>query len=392
MRRTRLAIIATHPIQYHAPWFRALTLRPELDVIVGFVRIPDAAKQGEGFATSFQWDLPLLDGYAHTRLETAPLWRSRPYFSERLTGFSAWLKSERIEVLLSTGWNEWPLLQAALEAKARNIPVIVRGETSGLLHRPRWKRQIHRRLLNLYQAFLVIGESNHRFYAGHKIANERLWRAPYFVENARFSHQAAELEGQRMALRRGWQIGDDETCFLFAGKLQPKKRIADVLEAVRMAVADGARLRLLVVGTGEQMALVQAMTQEHRLPVSFAGFLNQTEIARAYVACDCLVLPSDYGETWGLVTNEAMACGRPAILSDHVGSHLDLIVPGETGDVFPFEDARSLADLLLKYSRQPEALAQMGRKAQERVLVNHSVERSAQAAVDAVHYVLRGRG
>ena len=61
-----------------------------------------------------------------------------------------------------------------------------------------------------------------------------------------------------------------------------------------------------------------------RPPASFAGFLNQTEICKAYVAADCLVLPSDYGETWGLVTNEAMAAGLPCILSDRCGAALDL--------------------------------------------------------------------
>ena len=59
-------------------------------------------------------------------------------------------------------------------------------------------------------------------------------------------------------------------------------------------------------------------------PASFAGFLNQTEISRAYVAADCLVLPSDYGETWGLVVNEAMASGLPCIISDRCGCSEDL--------------------------------------------------------------------
>jgi len=39
-------------------------------------------------------------------------------------------------------------------------------------------------------------------------------------------------------------------------------------------------------------------------------------LPRYLAAADALVLPSDAGETWGLVVNEAMACGRPAIVSD----------------------------------------------------------------------------
>jgi glycosyltransferase involved in cell wall biosynthesis len=62
-------------------------------------------------------------------------------------------------------------------------------------------------------------------------------------------------------------------------------------------------------------------------PASFTGFLNQTEISRAYVAADCLMLPSNHGETWGLVVNEAMASSLPCIASDKCGCAEDLIAP-----------------------------------------------------------------
>ena len=83
--------------------------------------------------------------------------------------------------------------------------------------------------------------------------------------------------------------------------------------------------------------------REHTLPVSFAGFLNQGEIPAAYAACDALVLPSDYGETWGLVVNEAMACGVPAVVSDAVGCGPDLVEEGQTGMIFPLGDIPALA-------------------------------------------------
>jgi glycosyltransferase involved in cell wall biosynthesis len=64
---------------------------------------------------------------------------------------------------------------------------------------------------------------------------------------------------------------------------------------------------LLIVGSGPlERALKNQVTNEG-LPVRFTGFLNQTDIPAAYAAADCLVLPSDYSETWGLVVNEAMA-------------------------------------------------------------------------------------
>ena len=71
---------------------------------------------------------------------------------------------------------------------------------------------------------------------------------------------------------------------------------------------------------------------------SFVGFLNQSEISRAYVAADCLVLPSDANETWGLVVNEAMASGLPCIVSNACGCAEDLVEPIRPDLCYPVGD------------------------------------------------------
>lgn len=75
---------------------------------------------------------------------------------------------------------------------------------------------------------------------------------------------------------------------------------------------------------------------------------------RAYVAADVVVLPSDYGETWGLVINEAMATGLPAIVSNRVGCAGDLVVDGETGAVTPFGEPSAIAQKLVALAKNPD--------------------------------------
>jgi glycosyltransferase involved in cell wall biosynthesis len=74
-----------------------------------------------------------------------------------------------------------------------------------------------------------------------------------------------------------------------------------------------------------------------------------------YSAADVLVLPSDGSETWGLVANEALACGLPVILSDAVGSAPDLAGDGTAGLVFPLKNIDALANSLYRvlYSDPP---------------------------------------
>jgi glycosyltransferase involved in cell wall biosynthesis len=80
--------------------------------------------------------------------------------------------------------------------------------------------------------------------------------------------------------------------------------------------------------------------------VEFVGFKNQQELPAYLAGADCLALPSDGTETWGLIVNEAMACGTPAIVSTACGCEPDLIVEGETGYSFPLGDTHALADRL----------------------------------------------
>jgi glycosyltransferase involved in cell wall biosynthesis len=85
------------------------------------------------------------------------------------------------------------------------------------------------------------------------------------------------------------------------------------------------------------------------------------------------VLPSDGGETWGLVVNEAMACGLPCIVSDKVGCGPDLIARDETGTIYPVGDVDALAKAMSRMAADPVALAAMGARAQEKI-GGHSID------------------
>jgi glycosyltransferase involved in cell wall biosynthesis len=385
----RVAIVASHPIQYQAPWFRALASSPGIEVEVLFVQQPDAQEQGRGFGVAFQWDIPLLEGYPW---QMVPKLRGKGglsgFFSARIAHPLKVLRAMRPDVLLLTGWHVWPLVQMLVAAWWAGIPVIMRGESNALRTRPWLTRAWHKVLLRGCAAFLPIGLTSRAFYARYRIASDKLFDTPYFVDNSRFARSAAEALPRREELRARWSIPAGAVCYCYAGKLESKKRILDLLEALRIAVVQSQRLHLLVVGSGELMDQARAAAAKHNLPVTFAGFLNQSEIPAAYVAADCLVLASDYGETWGLVVNEAMACGRPAIVSDRVGCAADLITPGVTGDIFPFGDCGALAQKLIDLAANPLRLREMGEQARSRVTQHYGVPQSVAGTLAAVQYVL----
>lgn len=383
----RLGIVATHPVQYQVPWYRALAGQPEVDLTVYYALLPSPEQQGVGFGVEFAWDVPLLDGYRWVELPNVARAPSLGGFlGSRTPDLERVLARDRPEAVIVSGWHALPLLQAIRACGRLRIPCLVRGESSGLRRRPGWARAVHRRLLARFDACLAIGEANRRFYRANGVAEERIFSVPYFVDASRFREQEERFRPHRAALRREWGIGEGDVCFLFAGKLVAKKRVLDFLRGCDVARRDGCAVHALVVGTGEMEAAARDLARGLTLPVTFAGFLNQTEISRAYVAADGLVLPSDYGETWGLVVNEAMHHGLAAVVSDRVGCGPDLVEDGVTGRVFSFGDPVALGQALVETARDEEARLEMGRRARRRVEA-YSAERALRGTLEALAWV-----
>jgi len=392
----RLAIFETHPIQYKVPWFRALSARPELDLTVFYCMLPDARQQGAGFGVDFAWDVPLLEGYRYVVLENVS---SRPgvthfggcdtpalasHLVEHSSASVPRGRRTRFDAMIINGWVVKSCLQALWACQRAGIPAVLRCEACDLQPRAWWKTLVHRVLLRQFSAFIAIGTANRLFYLHRGVPAGRIVDGAYCVENERFAARCPRSE--RGSLRRRWGISEAAVCFVFCGKLEAKKRPLDVLRAIATPAgcpdsvgvqgpgsASPLSLHLLMVGDGALRTECEAYAQAHHLPVTFTGFLNQSEMPNAYAAADCLVLPSDYGETWGLVVNEAMACGLPAITSERVGCHPDLIVPGHTGATFPCGDIAALAGLLRRFAAAPETLRAMGDHAREHVRA-YSVE------------------
>jgi glycosyltransferase involved in cell wall biosynthesis len=386
--RKKVAIFTTHPIQYQSPWFRSIAAESALEAKVYYFSVPDDRSQGSGFAHAFQWDLPLRDGFANQLLKSIRLSGSTTkFFTQIATGLAAELRDFAPDAVLVMGWNNVGVVQASLTAKRLRIPLIVRGESNAKRQRPKWVSAVQRAYLGLADAFLAIGASNRDFYRRLGVADAKILEAPYFVDNERFCHEAAQRRSQRSALRQAWGIPDGAICALFAGKFEPKKRVGDFLSAVELVHARGVAIHALVVGSGSEQAWAEAFVAERALPVTFAGFLNQTEISSAYVAADALVLPSDFGETWGLVCNEAMACGTPAIVSRRVGCADDLVIDGETGAVVPFADPEAIANVLARWAEDRDLLSAIAERARAHVLGTYSIARANRALLQAMRLV-----
>jgi len=347
----RLTIVQTHPVQYLAPWFRYLTARcPQIDVTVLYASRPQPAQQGTGFDHAFEWDTPLFDGYKWTLVRESvdsDDFASGSYRGLDVSGIGAALEETRPDVILVPGWHSVSLTRAIAWARARGVPVIYRGDTNAHTGPSGWRRLLwhakSRALLASYDAFLSVGRRSRQFLTSHGARPARIFASPHAVDNDGFA-AAADLDPDtRAAMRARLGARSQDFVVLFVGKLEGRKRPID---AVRAVAALGPNAVLAVAGSGPLEHDVRCEAARLGVRLSLLGFVNQTQLGAVYAAADCLTLPSAADETWGLVVNEAMATGLPAVVSEHVGCGPDLVVAGQTGDVHRTGDADALAAAL----------------------------------------------
>lgn len=387
--KTRVAIIATHPIQYYVPWFRKLSEHASLDVKVFYGMLPNAQQQGGDFGVEITWDIPILEGYHWEELVNRA---SNPsvdnFWGCRAGNLFPSLQAFAADVVIITGWNSFVLLQAFYAARRLKLPIVLRGESNSLPQRAWYKKLLHKQFLQRCDAFLYIGSKNKEFYQQNSISDDRLFHAPYFVDNELLGVQYRRFSQEKTAIRKQLGLDVNTTVFVFSGKFIDKKRPLDILLAASKLKKLGLNFQILLVGSGDLEQQLREYTHEHHLPVFFTGFINQSKIASAYIAADCFVLPSDFGETWGLVVNEAMFCGLPAIVSDHVGSCYDLIREGETGFSFRCGDIDELADRMQTAIKQHIQLSNMGKYARNMIIGQYNVEKVTQSTLKAIHRLL----
>ena len=372
-----LAILTTHPIQYQVPLWQALAKDGRVPFEVWYMTDRHTRiSHDREFGKSFAWDLEMLEGYRYRFLNVAPgatpgsFWRCR--LSEDL---ATRLKNSGARALWIQGWQVAAYWQAAWSAERACVELWLRAESNDLKYVPPWKRMLKQwmlgQLFRRVDHFLYIGIANRRLYEKYGASSEKLHATPYAVDNERFARQAAELKPQRVALRLRWGIADDAFCILFCGKFIPKKHPSDLIAAALLLHDNGQmpKVHLLFVGSGELggelrqgcsvvfdadaggLQTLSLNDGSWRPPATFAGFLNQKEISQAYVAADCLALPSDSGETWGLVVNEAMASGLPCAASRACGCTNDLLSPDWPERTFGPGDPAGLANSFVQIYR-----------------------------------------
>ena len=178
--------------------------------------------------------------------------------------------------------------------------------------------------------------------------------------------------------------------FLTACRLVTKKNVAGLLRAYALYTRQCRESwPLIIVGDGHLRSELERLAVHLEIAdkVRFTGFLTAGEMAPYYALASIFILASSGSEQWGLVVNEAMAAGIPALVSNACGSTPDLVIQGITGFSFDPKDEKELADLLSACTQGRFNLPMMGQAASYHV-ERFSLDRFAKGFISSAGVAL----
>lgn len=365
--KKRLVLITEIIAPYRIPLFNALARRGEVDLHVIFLAETDPSLR--------QWDVYREE--IRFSYEILPSWRRKLGRINILlnAGVSHALDQARPGAILCGGYNYVASWQALIWGRRHAVPFFLWSESNLQDERAGHAciEVLKDEFLRACSGFVVPGLSARRYLLAKKVKESSVWTAPNAVDNDRFAYAADSAVQQALRLRRELDLPD--RYFLFAGRLVREKGVFELLAAyakLNSSLRDS--MGLVFAGDGPARAeLEQAAAKVLPGRIRFVGFAQRDQLAVYYALGEALVLPT-YTDTWGLVVNEAMACGLPVIVSRAAGCVEDLVTDTWNGFVVERRDVESLRAALERVAREPELF---------RAMSSHSKMRIAEYSPDA---------
>jgi glycosyltransferase involved in cell wall biosynthesis len=379
--KQRLALLTEIIAPYRIPVFNALAARDDIDLRVIFLSETDTSLR--------QWHV--YKGEIRFPYEVLPSWRRRVgkynLLLNREVGPA--LRRARPQAVLCSGYNYLAFWQAAWWAKSRSLPVLLWSESNAHDLRPgHWAVEFMKvRFSRLCKAFVAAGKSSRDYLICIGAPDERIFTAPDAVD-VRLYATLADKARQRVAeVRARYDL--PPRYFLCVGRLVPEKGVFDLLAAyARLEEGEQSQIGLVFAGDGASRFQLEERAAVVPGCVRFCGFVHREELAELYALAEALVFPT-HSDPWGLVVNEAMACGLPIIASEVAGCVPDLVENAENGFIVPPGNVGELVRAMRTLLSNPTITRKMGARSALQIQA-HTPEACAEGLSKAVTFACEG--
>lgn len=252
----------------------------------------------------------------------------------------AWLKKP-YDAIVICGYSSPTAMLAMAWLRLHRIPYCMEVDGGLIREDGALKYRFKRELVRHARCWFSSGPRTTDYLVHYGADRKRIREYPFTSLYARDILPQPPTGEQKRTLRRTLGMGEGKIV-LYVGRFTREKGMDALLDAA--ASLDGDTGVYFVGGEPTQDQL-EWCDKQGLSNVHFVGFRRKEELQAYYQAADVFVLPT-HSDVWGLVINEAMACGLPVITTDRCVAGLELVREGVTGCLVPVEDRQALVSAL----------------------------------------------
>lgn len=251
-----------------------------------------------------------------------------------------WLKRP-FDSIVVCGYSSPTEMLAMAYLRMKKIPFYMEVD-GGLIRQDSKLKYLYKKMLvSCADRWLSSGEATNRYLEYYGAKRERMEIYPFTSLFEKDILADIPSREEKLALRE--KLGmTEEKIVLSVGRVDHGKGF-DVLLKAAARLDENAGL--YIVGGEPDEELRQIVAEEKLTNVHFVGFRKKEELALYYRAADTFVLPTR-SDVWGLVINEAMACGLSIVTTDRCVAGLELVENGVNGYIVPIDAPDILAEKL----------------------------------------------
>jgi glycosyltransferase involved in cell wall biosynthesis len=364
--KIRLVIITEIISPYRIPLFNALSQHPKIDLHVIFLGETDPSlREWRVYKHEIRFSFQILSS-----------WRRRIGRYNALLNSGLWsaLNESKPQVILCGGYSYFASWEALLWARQHKVPFLLWSESNLQDQRQRHVivEFLKKKFLRRCDGFVVPGRSACEYLKAHQVGDKSIFIAPNAVDNQLFA-SAAEAARKNGPQHQN-QIVLPPRYFVFVGRLVREKGVYELLSAYgRLDALLRQQVGLVIVGDGPCRGELQQLAEKISPgSIAFCGFVHRDELGPYYALAETLILPT-YTDTWGMVVNEAMACGLPVIVSSAAGCSADLIRENGNGILIKPREVDSLESAMRRVATDPDLRRSMSANS-ARHIQNYSPE------------------
>ena len=298
--------------------------------------------------------------------------------SKRAQKMLFWVRKFKPDVVNISGYYEPAMNTVLLYCRLVGIKVIISiDSTEDDNPNIWWKEALKKFFVNQAQGFFCYGSKAAEYMYKLGIKPKQILLENNAVDNQKINEVYSEAFLNREVNKKKYNLRPYN--FIYVGRLITLKNLDNLLLAFKNL--NDTNWGLIIVGDGNEEDKLKEYVKDNQLEsVRFIEGQAWYNVPKFLALGDVFILPS-YSEPWGLVVNEAMACGMPVIVSNKCGSAHDLVKSDKNGYTFDPYDVEELTSTLEKFIINPEIIPPFG-EASKSIIKKYSPEQVAQEMYD----------